>query len=402
MKATYKIQKSNLKLSRKPELTHHKKSSIPALFFLVVLFFFLIAETLAETNGKIRVSTSFDGFILPVHAVFPSNLHNTLYVVEQKGKIIRIKDEKRSLFLDITDNISSGGELGLLSMALPASFRENNGDVFYINYTTKKPYHTIIAEIPVKKSAGTIAADFSHMRVVLKFPQPFSNHNGGLILFGPDKYLYIGTGDGGSAGDPSNNAQNPQSLLGKILKINPEKFGSKSYGIPQDAPAILGALPEIYAMGFRNPWRFSFDKNTGNLFAGDVGQNKMEEIDFITKGGNYGWRVMEGNLCYNSENCQKSPFVRPIYAYGRGDGISVTGGYVYRGQKIPELYGKYIFADFGSGHVWSLPLDASGKKVLGKASLILENAGRISSFAEDQAGELYLIDYSGGNILKME
>ena len=401
LKEYYKISlKTIQKFSRKLKIASVKKSGIPALFFLYILFFFHIIHLAPEKQKSITLTMLHEGFHSPVQAVFPEKAANVLYVVEQEGKIYRIKGKTRSLFLDITGKISKGYELGLLSMAVPPSFSENIGDVFYVNYTTPRPYHTVIGEIPLKKGKnGDLSGDFSRMRTVMKFAQPYSNHNGGLILFGPDGYLYIGTGDGGSAGDPENNAQNPRNLLGKILRINPEKSPNTPYRIPADTTAREGVLPEIYAMGLRNPWRFSFDHKTGLLYAGDVGQNRLEEIDIISKGGNYGWRVMEGNLCYNPENCNKNSYISPIHVYGRTEGISVTGGYVYRGVKIPELYGKYIFADYGSGNIWALDLNSSEN--VKKTRLLLSHKGRISSFAEDAEKELYIIDHGAGKLFQI-
>ncbi|MDH5657527.1 MAG: PQQ-dependent sugar dehydrogenase [Spirochaetia bacterium] len=392
--------KNNLLQSLKN--TPQKKTIIPALFFLGLIFFFHSIFPSPDPVKEIKLRPIRKDFQKPVHAVFPKKQSDLYYVVEQNGRIIRIENHKRNVFLDISGKVSSGYELGLLSMAVKKTFSEKKGDVFYINYTTKNPIHTVIAEIPLQiHHSGNVTGNFSKKRILLKFAQPYSNHNGGMMAFGHDGNLYISSGDGGSAGDPKNYAQNPRSLLGKILRINPSKKSSMKYSLPEDAPVIKGALPEIYAMGLRNPWRFSFDKKNGFLYAGDVGQNKIEEIDLIEKGKNYGWNPMEGNLCYKQKNCRKNRYTSPIHTYGRNDGISVTGGYVYRGKKIPALFGTYLFADYGSGNIWSLPLAANGRNS-GPAVKIFSNAGRISSFAEDGGGELYILDHSKGILYAIE
>jgi glucose/arabinose dehydrogenase len=226
----------------------------------------------------------------------------------------------------------------------------------------------------------------------LEIEQPFANHNGGLNKFGPDGFLYIGMGDGGAAGDPFNFAQNLESLLGKFLRIDIEK---EPYAIPQDNPFVgrADAQGEIWAYGLRNPWRFSFDRCTGRLFAGDVGQDRIEEIDLIEKGKNYGWRIMEGSQCFDPPSlCNTQGLELPIAEYDHSLGCSVTGGYVYRGTQFPTLIGHYLFGDYCSGRIWSLAEDPQGRWTMRQ---LIDSPFSISSFGEDEQGELYVIHYGG-------
>jgi glucose/arabinose dehydrogenase len=226
-------------------------------------------------------------------------------------------------------------------------------------------------------------------------PQPFANHNGGMVVFGPDGFLYIGRGDGGSRGDPQNRAQNTGELLGKILRIDVDR--EQPYAIPADNPfARSGGRPEIFAYGIRNPWRFSFDRETKVLWLADVGQHKWEEIDLVTKGSNYGWRLMEGFHCYDpAENCPTRGLTRPVFEYGHEKGrCSITGGYVYRGKMIPSLRGTYIFGDYCSGELFGIKTEGV-TSLRSEPDLVRKTGTRISSFGEDEAGELYVVDYGG-------
>jgi glucose/arabinose dehydrogenase len=320
-----------------------------------------------------------------------------LFVVEQEGKIQAISPdgEHSSEFLDIRRLVRSGGELGLLGLAFHPRYATNG--YFYVDYTADTPLRTIVARYRVNPSNAN-AADPSSARILLVVPQPFENHNGGQIAFGPDGYLYVALGDGGAAGDPFGNGQNRKTLLGKLLRIDVNtQTATTFYGIPPDNPFVgnsEGWRPEIYAYGLRNPWRFSFDRLTGALWAGDVGQNRVEEVDVITRGGNYGWNVMEGTLCYNpSSGCDTSGSIRPVIEYGRSEGVCVTGGYVYRGNDLPTLVGKYVFGDYGSGRIWC----TSGP---GDRQLLLKSGLAISTFGVDRGGELYVCDYAGGKIYR--
>jgi glucose/arabinose dehydrogenase len=320
-----------------------------------------------------------------------------LLVVEQAGLIRHLNLRKGTpgdVFLDVRDRVVAGGERGLLGLALDPDFA-HNGRLF-IDYThDAQNLTTRISELTA--APGMRAADAGSERVVLSFAQPYPNHNGGMLAFGPKGHLYIGTGDGGAANDPQNNGQRLDTLLGKILRIDVAGAGAeKAYTVPRDNPftARPKARPEIYAYGLRNPWRFSIDPVSGRLYAGDVGQDAREEIDVVQKGGNYGWRIMEGSICTPGvkSKCDPTGLTPPIVDYDHSVGYSVTGGYVYRGTAVPGLCGTYLYGDYGSGKLWGLRYD--GTKVTRKR--LLQNTGlRIASFGEDDAGELYVVDYRG-------
>ena len=314
-----------------------------------------------------------------------------LFVVEQDGRILMVKGDRvlPTPFLEISKKLSTGGERGLLGLAFHPHF-SSNGRLF-VNYTRAQDRATVIAEYQVSSNPNQVTLDES---VLLVIPQPYGNHNGGMIAFGPDHYLYIGMGDGGSGGDPKNYAQNPNELLGKFLRIDVDQ--PPPYGIPPDNPFVKEhGRPEIFALGLRNPWRFSFDRKTGDLWTGDVGQNAWEEIDVIKKGKNYGWRLLEGTHCFNPEtNCRQLPhLIDPVTEYAQEQGrCSVTGGYVYQGEKIPDLVGTYVFGDFCSGEIWGY-LD-------GKTRILQSTDLQISSFGQDRDGELYVVGY-GGEIFRI-
>lgn len=316
-----------------------------------------------------------------------------LFVVEQPGRI-RILEGHALLdppFLDITKRVLAGGERGLLGLAIHPDYRRNGR--FFVNYTRKPDGATVLAEYHRGPTATSASQE---ERILLTVPQPYPNHNGGMLAFGPDGYLYVGLGDGGSKGDPDNRAQNPGDLLGKILRIDIER--GDPYGIPMDNPfAKGGGRPEIYALGVRNPWRFSFDAKTGNLWVADVGQYKWEEIDLVTRGGNYGWRVTEGAHCFHpATDCRTTTFSPPLYEYPHEKGrCSIIGGYLYRGQAISSLVGTYIYGDFCSGEIFALPYPPRDQS-LNEARMILKTSLQISSFGEDAAGELYVLDHNGG------
>jgi glucose/arabinose dehydrogenase len=319
--------------------------------------------------------------------------------VEQGGQI-RILSSGTLLstpFLDISSRISTGGELGLLGLAFHPQYATNHK--FYIDYTDLNG-DTIIAEYT---SASATRARTTG-RTLLKIAQPYPNHKGGMLAFGRDGYLYIGMGDGGSAGDPGNRAQSVSSLLGKLLRIDVNhRTGRLPYGIPRTNPYVGRAgLDQIWSRGLRNPWRFSFDRSTGDLWIGDVGQDRYEEIDRALRssgggrGVNFGWRVLEGRACYNpSSGCSTSGKQGPIASYSHSYGCAVTGGYVYRGTRYPVLVGGYLFADFCSGRIWSLV-------AIGRSSqtpqLLLSSGHTISSFGEGNDGSLYLCDLASGEV----
>jgi glucose/arabinose dehydrogenase len=317
-----------------------------------------------------------------------------LFVVEQPGRIRIVKAGQllEQPFLDITDKVTTdGNEQGLLSVAFHPDYKNN--EQFFVNYTRQKDGATVVERYTISKDDPDRADDQSG-QVILTIAQPEQNHNGGLIKFGPDGYLYIGMGDGGGAGDRHGaigNGQDLNSLLGKMLRI--DVTNQDTYAIPVSNPRGN----EIWAYGLRNPWRFSFDRSTGDLYIADVGQNTYEEVDFqaaSSKGGeNYGWRIMEGLHCYDpSEGCDQSGLVLPIAEYSHAEGgCSITGGYVYRGLQYPVLDGAYFFGDYCTGFIWSLQR-AGDQWQLTKR---LESGVRISSFGEDVNGELYVIDHGG-------
>lgn len=356
--------------------------------------------------AQLKIEAAFPNltFEQPVDIQSANDGTNRLFIVSQQGKIYVIENKSNittaKVFLDITEKVLYGGEQGLLGLAFHPDFK-NNG-YFFVDYTTRNPRRTIISRFQVSKDNPDAANKNSEI-ILMEIEQPYSNHNGGQITFGPDGYLYISLGDGGSAGDPQNNAQNLKSHLGKILRIDVNNFSEgKYYSIPPDNPFkrnTNGLKEEIYAWGLRNVWRFSFDKVTGKLWAADVGQNLWEEINIIEKGKNYGWRIMEGFHCYNPpNNCDPTNLTMPLWEYGHNDdgGYSITGGFVYRGNNVKEIYGKYIYGDFVSGNIWSLEYD--GKNVSNK--LLFNTNYAISTFGLDEQGELYFADYSGGKIYK--
>ena len=321
-----------------------------------------------------------------------------IFVVEQSGKIYVFENNTgvtvKKKFLDITDSVSSGGEMGLLGLAFHPNY-ENN-EYFYLNYTKSSPYRrTLIVRFQVS-NANPDSADRSSSKILMEIAQPFSNHNGGQLAFGPDGYLYIALGDGGSGGDPQGNAQNKSSLLGKLLRIDVDQTqGSINYAIPLNNPFknnTQGFKEEIYAYGLRNPWRFSFDSPTGRLWCADVGQNAWEEIDLIVKGGNYGWRCYEGNHNYDLSGCTDTNYIFPVWEYSHSDGVSITGGYVYRGPNLPDLYGKYIYGDFGTRKIWALTYDGINPPT---NKLLLTSSVSIASFGVDINNELYVVGYNG-------
>ena len=322
---------------------------------------------------------------------------NRIFVVERGAKIKVFPNEQlinsSKEFLDISDRVTFGGETGLLGLAFHPNY-ESNG-YFYVNYTAPNPLRTIISRFSVS-SSNPDSADKNSELILLTYNQPYSNHNGGCVAFGPDGYLYIAAGDGGSGGDPENNAQNITTLLGKIIRIDIENPQPPlNYGIPADNPFVdstnVNVRKEIYAWGMRNPWRFSFDPVTSWLWCGDVGQGNWEEVDIIQNGKNYGWRCYEGTHPYNLSGCNGT-YEPPIWEYSHSLGFSITGGYVYRGQNVPELYGKYIYGDYGSARVWSIEYDGINPAV---NTQITTASGSITSFGVDENKELYLVSFNG-------
>ncbi len=321
-----------------------------------------------------------------------------LFITEQRGRVLILSGGSTlpTPFLDIRSLVRCCGEQGLLSVAFHPQYVSNG--FFFVNYTDLGG-DTVVARY-TRSATDPNLADATSAVVILRVEQPFGNHNGGQIQFGPDGYLYIGMGDGGSAGDPGNRSQNLSTLLGKILRIDVD--GGSPYSVPPDNPfsGTAGALPEIWSYGLRNPWRFSFDRSTGDMFIGDVGQNALEEINFEPAGqggANYGWRRMEATQCFNpATNCNDGTLILPILQYGRADGCSITGGYRYRGSGYPSISGRYFYGDYCTGRLWMATLGGDGVWT----SVAMQANGQISSFGEDEKGELYIVDY-GGRIFRI-
>ena len=339
------------------------------------------------------------GLSSPISLTDAGDGSGRLYANEQAGSIRVIEADgtlRPQPFLDIGDRVLSGGERGLLGLAFHPDFGQNHR--FFVDYTAKDDGHTVIAEYT---AADGLRADPASERILLTVPQPYANHNGGQLAFGPDGDLYIGMGDGGSGGDPHGNGQNTNALLGKLLRIDVDgaPASGRAYAIPDTNPfAAVGGAPEVWAYGLRNPWRFSFDRETGDLYIADVGQGSWEEIDRQPSdspgGENYGWNVMEGRQCYGNDTCDQTPFVKPIAEYGHDQGCSVTGGFVYRGAEQPDLTGVYVFADYCSGIVFTLQVDEGtvAPKVVAQTQL------GITSFAQAGDGEIYAVDQRGGGV----
>jgi glucose/arabinose dehydrogenase len=353
-----------------------------------------------KTQRRFDVKVAFPSlhFNNPVGIYNAGDGTNRLFVVEQTG-VIRVFENLENVttanvFLDISDRVLSGGELGLLGLAFHPNFKENG--CFYVDYTVDAPRRSVISRFSVSQKSSD-QADANSEAILLQVEQPFPNHNGGQIAFGLDGYLYIALGDGGGAGDPLGNGQNRSTLLGSILRIDVNSAsGGLNYSIPSDNPFVgnsEGYREEIYAYGLRNPWRFSFDFVTGWLWAADVGQNRIEEVDIIEKGKNYGWNIMEGSLCYSPPfGCNQTGLELPVWGYNHTLGYSVTGGFVYRGSTFSELVGAYIYGDYGSGRIWALQYNSTGIPV---NTELVDTSLNIPSFGVDQKNELYICAFDG-------
>jgi glucose/arabinose dehydrogenase len=345
---------------------------------------------------RLRLEPFIEGLEAPVALVDAGDGSGRLFVVEQEGRIRVIRDGElvEEPFLDITDRVGCCGERGLLGLA----FWPGSSTQLFVNYTGLDG-HTVISSFRVNAEDPDTANDGTE-EVILVIEQPYGNHNGGMIAFGPDGYLYIGMGDGGSGGDPHDNGQRMDTLLGKLLRIDVTDPTEGGYDIPPDNPFPdgQGALPEIWSSGLRNPWRFSFDRTTGDLWIGDVGQGAWEEIDRALtsdatgRGANYGWNRMEGRECFRGGGCDPAEFEAPIAVYDHGLGCSVSGGVVYRGMASPALAGTYLFGDYCSGMVWGL---ASGGPPEQEPTVLAEEVGSVVAFGEDETGEVYLVDRRG-------
>ena len=362
------------------------------------------SSTPSTATSPLAFTSIASGFNQPVNLTHAGDNSNRLFVVERGGtiRVIKAGATPATPFLDIAARVTTnGGEQGLLGLAFSPSY-SSNGE-FYVNYTRAADGATVVARYRV--SADADIANANSEEIVLTEAQPFANHNGGHIAFGPDGYLYIGLGDGGSGGDPGNRAQNLGERLGKLLRID-VACGRTPCPAPPSNPFIAdaGARGEIWALGLRNPWRFSFDRQTGDLYIGDVGQGAHEEIDFQSAaslgGENYGWRILEGDACFEPQsNCAPpANYAAPIATYSRSASCaSVTGGYMYRGPADATLDGGYLYADFCDGRIWRLKRNGTAWQ----NDLLADTDFSIASFGEDQLGNLYLIDYAAGTIYRV-
>jgi glucose/arabinose dehydrogenase len=370
---------------------------ILAFSLITIFFFWRTPNSSGQTQAAYSTEVAFPNltFNLPDGLVSPGDGTNRLFVTEQTGKIMVFENTRNTtaskVFLDLSDRVLYGGEQGLLGLAFHPNY-SNNG-YFYVNYNMDNPRRTIISRYHIMASDPD-QADKSSEQILLEVNQPFENHKGGQSAFGPDGYLYIGLGDGGSGGDPFGNAQNRTVLLGKVLRIDVNSPSQgRNYGIPADNPFVgntLGYREEVYAYGFRNPWRFSFDQASRKLWVADVGQDQREEIDIVEKGKNYGWNLMEGSLTYSSGS--QVGLELPVWEYGHDQGIAIIGGYVYRGSTLTGLVGSYVYGDYGSGKIWALTLNATGAPT---NSLLIDSSLTITSFGVDAQNELYICAFDG-------
>jgi len=403
--------------------TGRPRSGIPGRMMLAALVALLAASGCSGDSSPAPASTPVSippswpqvsltpvasGFAAPVHVTHAGDGSGRIFVVEQAGRI-RILDNGVVLptpFLDIASvnppRLVAGGERGLLSVAFPPGFEGKQH--FYVYYTRVADGAIVVARYRVSAVDGNVADPASEEVILVVLHPNFGNHNGGQLAFGPDGYLYIGTGDGGGGGDPDNNAKNPASMLGKLLRIDVES-GTAPYVVPPDNPfvGVAGHRPEIWALGLRNPWRFSFDRGTGDLYIGDVGQGAFEEIDFQPAGDrvgrNYGWNIMEGDICYppGAVGCDQTGLALPVFVYGHIPECSVTGGHVYRGSAFPSLQGIYLFGDLCSGRVWGLKRNGA----TWDNAVLADTALTITTFGEDEEGNVYVVNYPNGDLLKI-
>jgi len=349
---------------------------------------------------KIALVRAAGPFDQPAHLTNARDRSGRLFVVEQKGRILVVKDGSALSvpFLDITGRVSCCEGRGLMSAAFPYDYVDKRQ--FYVDYTDRNG-DTVIARYKVTSNPDV--ADPNSEQILLTVKQPGPGSSGGQIAFGVDGYLYAGVGDGGPPGKPESRAQDPASLLGKILRIDPGPR-TAPYGIPPDNPFVKkeGYRPEVWALGLRNPRRFSIDSRTGDIYIGDAGQDRTEEIDVqpgTSLGGqNYGWNVLEGSRCHGSADCRKEGFILPVAEYDRSGGCSVTGGLVYRGEAHPDLQGIYLYGDLCSGRIWGLRKEGE----VWKGKLLTESKLAISTFGEDEAGNLYVADHGEGGIFRIE
>jgi glucose/arabinose dehydrogenase len=353
---------------------------------------------LIENKGEIKLVEAFPNlkFVRPIDFQTVNDGSSRVFVAEQEGIISVFSNDskigQKETFLDIKNKVDDNdNEEGLLGIAFHPNYKTNG--YLYVNYTVSSS-QTYISRFTVDANNPNKANPNSEL-ILLKYDQPYGNHNGGQVAFWPDGYLYISVGDGGSGGDPKLNGQNPKTLLGSILRIDVDKpSNGLNYGIPADNPFAKHAAnkKEIFAYGLRNPWRISFDSKTGTLWCADVGQNAFEEVDIIVNGGNYGWNEMEGLHSYKSGK-NSTDYIAPVLEIPQSSGDkSITGGYVYRGSALPSLVGKYIFADYVSGRIYALTERADGSY---SNETLIDTVQNISAFGTDSKNELYICAFDG-------
>jgi glucose/arabinose dehydrogenase len=362
------------------------------------------AQETDPATVRVELQLSTGGLDRPVGIAHAGDGSGRLFVLEQPGRIRVVQDGALVVrpFLDIADRVgSSQNEQGLLGLAFHPRYEENG--TFLVNYTDRQG-DTVVSRFSVSSDGGR--ADPGSEVVLLRIDQPAGNHNGGHLAFGPDGRLYVGTGDGGGAGDQYGNGQNGQTLLGAMLRLGVD--GGPAYTVPDDNPFVgnPNVRDEIWAVGLRNPWRYSFDRLTGDLYIADVGQNRYEEVNVQPAGEpggqNYGWPIMEGLHCFPEDRpCEQAGLTLPVWEYDHSQGCSVTGGYVYRGEEFPILTGIYVFGDYCSGRIWGLaPRDGTGADGW-QAALLAQADLRLTAFGEDERGELYLVDARRGELFKI-
>ncbi len=340
-------------------------------------------------------------FNVPVLLASPAGDHARLFIVEKPGTIAIVKQGAvlPTPFLDLRGKVSTGGEQGLLGLAFHPAYATNG--LFVVNYTDAAGDTRV--SLFRRSAAHPDRADPASEQLIVSVAQPFANHNGGMVAFGPDGKLFIGMGDGGSGGDPQGNGQKRSTLLGKLLRLAISASGQVS--VPADNPFVAeaGTRPEIWSLGLRNPWRFSFDRLTGDLYIADVGQNLHEEVDALplaeSRGANFGWNVMEGASCYGASTCARTGLLLPVVDYPHTEGCSVTGGYAYRGTAIPGLVGHYFYADYCQGWIRSFRL-SNGAATDSREWATLAPGGQVTGFGEDADGEIYVLT-GGGRVAKI-